>query len=226
MSKIKKFLAEKEALKKLKALEKPKALGKPKMLEKPKALQKPKADRGKPLYTKLPASDGHLLGDYFSKDFTKSYHMALRLTRNEHMAEDIAQESFYKACAHFQKINNHQHFTRWLAITTYTTAVDAIRKRRRYVLLGDYRPTAANLPADTYLPEPTLLQQEEKKLMQDQVDSLDPIYGDIIRLKFFYDMSYHEIAKLRGIKENTLRSQCHRALKLLNSMDSGREMSF
>ncbi len=206
MSKFKKFSAEKEALKKLKAL------------EKPKALQKPKADGGNPLYTTLPASDGHLLSDYFSKNYAKSYYMALRMTRNKHMAEDIAQESFCKAYVHFQKIASHQHFDRWLTVTTYTTSVDAIRKRKQHILLDDYQPTAANLPADTYLPEPTLLQQEEKKMMHDQVDSLEPIYSDIIRLKFFYDLSYHEIARLKGIKENTLRSQCHRALKLLMAM--------
>ncbi len=205
MSDIEKFPAEKEAL------------------EKQKVLENQKADGGNPLYATLAASDVHLLSDYYTKNYSKSYSMALRLTRNKHMAEDIAQESFYKAYVHFQKITSHQHFDRWLAVTTYTTSVDAIRKRRKYVLLDDYQPTAANLPADTYLPEPTLLQQEEKKLMQDQVESLEPIYSDIIRLKFFYDLSYHEIAKLKGVKENTLRSQCHRALKLLNSMDSGRE---
>jgi RNA polymerase sigma-70 factor, ECF subfamily len=178
-------------------------------------LEKSEADGVPPLYTPLSASEVNLLSVYFAKNYTKSYKLALAIIHDKHMAQDIAHESFYKACGHFRRFTSYQHFVRWQAVTIKTTAVDAIRKSSRYVYLEDYQPMASNLPADTYLPETMVLQEEEKKTMWDQVESLAPIYSDIICLKFFHDLSYHEIAKLKGIKENTLRSQVHRALKLL-----------
>lgn len=179
------------------------------------ALEKSLVAGAVPLYTPLSESDVNLLSAYFAENYTKYYSIALSITRNKHTAEDIVQESFCKAYGHFHSINSHTHFDRWMVVTTMTTAYDYIKKNKRHVFLEDYKPMAANLPADTYLPESTVLQAEEKKTMRDQVESLKPIYSDIIRLKFFGDFSYHEIARLKGIKENTLRSRCHRALKLL-----------
>lgn len=190
-------------------------------LMKKEVLAETQAEGSNPTYERLSPGDVKLLSSYYEKNYKKSYNLALGITRNIHMAEDIAQESFYKAYGHFHHINGHQHFDRWLAVTTTTTAIDAIRKNKRYVFLEDYQPMASNLPADTYLPEPTVLQEEERKTMLNQVESLEPIYSDVILLKYYGDLSYEEIARLKNIKENTLRSRCHRALKLL--MAKGQE---
>ncbi len=168
-------------------------------------------------FTPLSPSDLKVLVKFYESHYSRSYQIASKITRNRQIAEDVAQESFVKAYRHIEQFVSCEHFVRWLTITTVNTSIDILRKNKHYLYLEDFKPLCYNLKTDQFLPEQSVLQAEEVKAMLEKVYSLSPIHSNIIYLKYYSDMSYKEISEFTGVKENTLRSRCHRALKLLHS---------
>lgn len=140
---------------------------------------------------------------------------AVKITKNICSAEDAIQDAFFKASRNMDKILNEEHFVSWLIVTTKTSAIDIVRKVKRYYFIEDFKPWCYHLSTDQDLPEACLLRAEVKEALFSMVNSLPSHSCLIITQKFYQDLSYSEILEFSGIKENTLRSQCHRALKAL-----------
>ncbi len=144
-----------------------------------------------------------------------AYNEALKVTKNRCSAEDAVQDAFFKASSNMDKILNEEHFVRWLIVATRRSAIDIVRKIKRYSFMEDFKPWCYHLRTNQHLPEASLLRKEVRKTLLSMVRSLPSPSCLIISRKFYHDLSYSEISEFSGVKENTLRSQCHRALKAL-----------
>ncbi len=54
------------------------------------------------------------------------------------------------------------------------------------------------------------------------IDSLDPIYADVLQYYYFYNHTLKEIAELFKIKETTARVRLHRGRSMLLKLLEGR----
>jgi RNA polymerase sigma factor (sigma-70 family) len=147
--------------------------------------------------------------------FPRSLKLAKKITKNSHMAEDATQDSFIKAYRHRGKIQNSEHFNRWLTLSTTHSAIDNLRKNSRYLFIEDIQPLGYTLKAGEYLPVVALIERENRRELWKMVRSLTPAHSYILQQKYYLKRSYEEISQRTGISETTWRSRCHRALRKL-----------
>lgn len=171
-------------------------------------------------------SDKELIVDYLNGDesalpvlinrYLKSiYNFAYRLTGNVQSAEDISQETFFKAWKNLKKYKPEESFKTWLFTIARNTTFDFLRKKKSFVFsdLGDEESSfEEDLVDDSPQAEEIISQLEDKKLLDDLLNKLSPIYKEIILLHHLNELTFEEIAKMLGKSVNTVKSQHRRAL--------------
>ena len=156
-----------------------------------------------------------LFNSLYLSRYSIFFMIAYRTTKNRQMAEDVVQESFVKACSNFQEIKEEEHFLRWMAVTTTNTSIDFLRKNKKFYFLEDFSTVSENLASSDYLPEQAALNSEVKNVLLKVVQSQKPKYTAILIHRYYNELSYAEISTMLGECEATLRSRCHRAVKLM-----------
>lgn len=66
-------------------------------------------------------------------------------------------------------------------------------------------------------PEQQVLRREEQRAVQDLLEELPEPYFTAVRLFYYQDYSYQEIAERTGLPLKTVESQLYRARKMLRS---------
>ncbi len=64
-------------------------------------------------------------------------------------------------------------------------------------------------------PDEIALQGEQRDLVKRLLDTLPEKYRSVTVLRYFNDMSYDEIAQATGLTESAVKTQLHRARKML-----------
>ncbi len=140
------------------------------------------------------------------------YNLAYRFMREPSLAEDMAQEAFLKAFRLLRGFRGACSFSTWMYRVTCSVCLTELtrRKRRSEVELlpkhAGAAPAAATDTAD--IPE----------LIRGCVSRLPSHYAEIIRLYYFQETSYEEIAQLLAIPMGTLKTWMHRARHQLRAI--------
>ncbi len=148
------------------------------------------------------------------------YRMALTMALNETEAEDLAQETFARAFAAFDRFELREFGTRpWLLRILYNTFCTARGKRRREPTLlddVDFDHFADELDSE---PTPTSVDainwehfDEEVRLA---VAALPPEYRTVLLLWAIERLTYREIAEVCECALGTVMSRLYRARQLL-----------
>jgi len=151
--------------------------------------------------------------DIYQTYYTVIYRIALRMTKDPHLAEDIAQETFLKAFLKMDTIFENEKLKNWLSAIARRTAIDLfLRKKRNEIpieeqLIADGREQIE----DTI--DYTLLKEKTKLL----VSALKSDYREIMTLKLFLEMKDQEIAEYLSLNLSTVKTKIHRARKELKA---------
>lgn len=172
-----------------------------------------------------PAAFGQLYDFYYKSIFGFHY------SRTSHVetAKDLTNETFFQALKNFHKYKPRKDasFKSWIFSIAVAQVGNYYRRRSKMfevtteeapelVDREEYRPDIAyqiGQDADELKGQITLLRELMKKLDQKQ--------QTILSLRFFSHMSIPEISKVLSIKEGTIKSHIHRALKRLQVMMEG-----
>ena len=122
-------------------------------------------------------------------------------------AEDIVQDTVYKALLYIDSIDEHK-FSAWLYKVAINRYYDLCRRSKRIVIPIDN----VDVP-DTELPEDHLLLKEKREDIERVLAQLLPLHKQLIIMKYDLELSYQEIAELLGIKTDTVKSALFRARK-------------
>lgn len=143
------------------------------------------------------------------------YNLAYRLLGDKMEAEDAAQETFLRAFAGLSSYQCHRSFSTWLLSITAHICIDQLRHNGllKVEMLGDRA-----LSDDTLDPETVTLQHERTKTLQTVLQHLPPHYRQLIHLRYWNELSYHEMSQVTGITENAVKSRLHRARHVLARM--------
>lgn len=153
------------------------------------------------------------------------YATALRLTRNEGDAEDLIQETMFKAYRYFDKYEQGTNCKAWLFKIMTNTFINRYRKlqKRKEVLIDeDFRPLAER----AVVPEKNPLHQhfgdQETmfyRLFGDEVKSaLEDIPVDfrmVVILADLQDFAYKDIADIMDCPIGTVMSRLYRGRRML-----------
>lgn len=134
------------------------------------------------------------------------YRTAYTYVKNRDDAIDILDETIYKAYLSLKRLKDPKFFNTYLTRILINTSLDYMRKNKKVniVELQD------NIPI-----EKSCLSFEEKHDLKEAVNKLDEKYKTIIILKYFQDMTIQEISNVLSCPLGTIKSQLHKALKLL-----------
>ena len=138
--------------------------------------------------------------------------IALAITRDVAISEDIAQEAFLKAWQQLDRLKNSASFLPWLRQITRNLARDHLRTHHGRPLSGEAAELAINMAAD---PSPTpserLLQTEEERVASDIISSLPEDSREILLLFYREGQSSQQVADLLGMSDAAVRKRLSRA---------------
>jgi RNA polymerase sigma-70 factor (ECF subfamily) len=148
------------------------------------------------------------------------FNMAYWMLGDAAEAEDAAQEAFLRAYVKLSSYDStRSSFKTWLLTITSNHCIDRLRKRR-VTLLSIDEPTFfyPALVSREVGPEQAILAGERSALVQSLLANLAPRYRAAIVLRYWYDMSYGEIAEALETTINAVKALLFRARRTLADM--------
>ena len=130
------------------------------------------------------------------------YNLAYRMLGNSGEAEEAAQEAFIRAYTRLDSYDPAHKFSTWL------------------LSIDEPLPPHPALHSDNNKgPEAQYLAQEREALVQGMLKELPDEYRQAVVLRYWYDMSYEEIAEVQKTTVSAVKSRLFRARRQL--ADSG-----
>lgn len=145
------------------------------------------------------------------------YNLAYRMLGNSGEAEEAAQEAFIRAYTRLDSYDPAHKFSTWLLSITSNYCIDQIRKRRAVLLsIDEPLPPHPALHSDNNKgPEAEYMAQEREQLVQNLMSALPEEYRQAVVLRYWYDMSYEEIADVQETTVSAVKSRLFRARRIL-----------
>jgi RNA polymerase sigma factor (sigma-70 family) len=150
------------------------------------------------------------------------YHMILRMVRNVDDAEDLTIESFAKAFRSLHRFKKDFTFSTWLFRIATNNTIDFIRKKKLNTLSientytdDDGQSVSLDVEDMNLDPQEETIRAQKEELIQVFVNMLPGKYQKLVRLRYFHELSYEEIAQELEAPLGTVKAQLHRARELM-----------
>lgn len=162
------------------------------------------------------AGDPQAFGELVRRYERDVFNLAYRMLNERGEAEDAAQEAFMRAYINLDRYDPERPFKTWLLSITSNHCIDRLRRRRlTWLSLEEPLPPHPALTSDIPGPEEALLTSERNLLVQEMLANLSPEYRLAVILRYWYDLSYAEIAEMLGTTESAIKSRLFRARQAL-----------
>jgi RNA polymerase sigma-70 factor (ECF subfamily) len=150
------------------------------------------------------------------------YNLCYRMLGNAPEAEDACQETFVRIYTKLHTYQPDRKLSSWVLSIASHYCIDRLRRRRGQWLSLDEEPVAATLPSHQRGPEEVAMREELRGEVQHLVDALAPSYRVPLILRYWYDLSYAEIADVMGLTVQAVKSRLHRArLQMIEKAPTG-----
>ncbi|MFY0605210.1 MAG: sigma-70 family RNA polymerase sigma factor [Cyclobacteriaceae bacterium] len=166
--------------------------------------------------------DESAFADLLSRYKKPVYHMILKMVRNVDDAEDLTIEAFAKAFKNLARFKKDYTFSTWLFRIATNNAIDFIRKKKleTYSLntsFTDDSGESVNIDVEDRdrTPDQEAINTQKIELVRMFVTKLPPKYQRLVKLRYFDELSYEEIATELEAPLGTVKAQLHRARELM-----------
>ena len=147
------------------------------------------------------------LQDLYDKYRTMAYSIALRITADASLAEDVVQDAFLGAWRNAARyVEGKGSVKTWLLSIVHHRAVDAVRRRRPTVELPEHEavpPSAMTLP-DIW---PEVAGNLDREDIAAALTSLSDVQREALELAYFGGLTQQEIASRTGTPLGTVKSR-------------------
>ncbi|MFW5942529.1 MAG: RNA polymerase sigma factor [bacterium] len=145
------------------------------------------------------------------------YNLAYRMLGNRGEAEEAAQEAFIRAYTRLDSYDPQRKFSTWMLSITSNYCIDLLRKRRALLLSLDQPlpPHPALMSDRGDNPEAQTVDNEREALVQELLEELPEDYRQTVVLRYWYDLSYQEIADVMDTTVSAIKSRLFRARRQL-----------
>jgi RNA polymerase sigma-70 factor (ECF subfamily) len=144
--------------------------------------------------------------------------VALRVTRNEATAQDVAQDAFvraYRALRRYEPDRVRELRLRpWLARVARNTARNASRARTSE---GPLDEASLGVPSTDEGPLRLAERNDERRMWARLLAALPDRYRLAVALRYIDDLSYQELAEALGRPLGSVKSDVHRGTALLRA---------
>jgi RNA polymerase sigma-70 factor (ECF subfamily) len=131
---------------------------------------------------------------------------ARSILRDRHLAEDAVQQAALRGLERLRTFDESRPFKGWWFSILHNCCIDTLRasKGAMHVALEDVDLPAAQ-PQDT----------SDWERVVTCMEQLSADHREVLRLKYFADLSYRDLAEALSIPEGTVMSRLHLARKAL-----------
>lgn len=168
---------------------------------------------------------------FFEHFYHRVFKAAYFITRDNHLAEDVVQETFLAAINNFHQLKEEAKINAWLIQIAINTARSLLRKIRRFPVLGD--ADMVHRQVKKYLPEDLVVEKEDLLAIWKLVEELPVEVQKVFILRYQYDMSIKEISRATEMPEGTVKSHLNRGRLYLrkklcrhNAGTTGKKLDF
>jgi len=143
----------------------------------------------------------HLL---FARHRTRVYRYALRLTKDDAVAQDLVSEVFLAVWRQSARFEGRSQVSTWLLAIAGNLAATALKRRPLESLDQGVADSVPDIADD---PEAAAAKLQEKSILASCVRRLSPPHREIIDLIYYRDKSVTEVAELIGVPRSTVKTR-------------------
>ncbi len=144
--------------------------------------------------------------------------VALAVTRDVQLSEDIAQDTYLKAWQKLAGMSYPDSFLPWLRQVTRNGAIDHLRRRRhRELELGDSDTRVTDARHAGPGPEALLLSAKQAETLALALDRIPDESREVLLLFYREGQSSRQVADLLGLSDGAVRKRLQRAREFLQA---------
>lgn len=154
--------------------------------------------------------------DLYRQYFKDIYLYIKAISKNDDIAEEITQETFFKALKSIHSFRGDCDIRIWLIRIAKNTYLSYCEKNKRI----------AGIEPDTSIPdrhisiEEDIVRRENVKSANEILSHMEEPYQKVFRLRVFSELSFREIGNMYGKTEGWARVTYHRArLKIIKETE-------
>lgn len=151
--------------------------------------------------------------------FNDVFRYIRRLSNDEHLAEEITSETFYKAMGSIDRFRGDCDIRVWLCQISKNGYYTHLKKARKTDGIADTEPFHPSAQDETL--EERLSRQDEAMEIQKILHDLPDPYKEVFMWRVFAELSYRQIGQLFGKSENWACVTYHRGRNLIRERLEG-----
>ncbi len=155
-------------------------------------------------------------GKIYDTYFDDVYLYVRRLSGNEHVAEEIASETFFKAMSSIKNFRGECDIRVWLCQIAKNSYFSYLKKNGKTIGFDDVKLQDLADP-NALLPRKIPNEKEDIRQAQKAVHTLPELYREVFMWRVFADLSFKQIGELFHKTDNWACVTYHRARKMIKS---------
>ena len=159
--------------------------------------------------------------EIYKQYFKTVYKYLFCLTRNENLAEELTQETFYNAIKHIGKFKGECKISVWLCQIAKHLWYKELKKKKLLIIEGNYEEKDFESSENI---EENVIEKESKEILYKKIEGLDEKTKEVINLRIYGELSFKEISEIIGKTENWCRVTFYRGKEKIKEVDeNGKE---
>lgn len=146
--------------------------------------------------------------DVYDRFFKDVYLFVLAMSGNPSIAEDITQETFFRALKEVDHFKGNCSVRSWLCQIAKNLYIDDSRRRKRLQSVKDELAERFSKGEDA---EASVIRREEALCVYKALHCLEEPYKEVFSLRTLGELSFKEIAEIFEKSESWARVTYHRA---------------
>jgi RNA polymerase sigma factor (sigma-70 family) len=159
------------------------------------------------------------------------YFTMLRMCNNKDDAEDLTIEAFGRAFKRLDQYTPTYAFSTWLFKIASNNAIDFLRNKKKNASLSldtkmendEGQEFSKNIKSQTLDPEENIIKKQKVEMLRDVVEKLKPRYRELVKMRYYEELSYEEIASKLELPVGTVKAQLFRAREFLYNILKSQE---
>ena len=150
------------------------------------------------------------------------YYTIFKMVRQADDADDLTSVTFAKAFRNLSRYRPDFAFSTWLFRIATNASIDSLRRKRLKTLSLEAMTAASdgtevgwNMCSADPTPQQALIRQQRAQVARHVVDQLPAKYARLVRLRYFDELSYEEVATELQLPLGTVKAQLFKARELM-----------
>lgn len=168
------------------------------------------------LTERLRSGDKEALFSMMHFYYNDLFRYGIKFTADKDLTKDIIGQFFLHIWDHRQNFTSAENIKGYLIVSFKRFVIGYLTKISRQLDIEELQPDTYEYPYEDYI---IAWQSEEtlKTILRDAIEQLPERQRELVRLRFYEQLSYEEIAQKTSLSIRTVYNKLHEAIKKLRS---------